>query len=77
MSNLSEKGNCQDKGSSEDLEVGRCAMKAGVSIHGSLDRFERESFHPNNINDYIPGPPPQWLYYYPRNEPTGIRTPFC
>ncbi|XP_052259093.1 glycoprotein-N-acetylgalactosamine 3-beta-galactosyltransferase 1-B-like [Dreissena polymorpha] len=66
-----KKGACQEKGSFEDLEVGRCAMKAGVNIHSSLDRFELESFHPDNINDYILGPPPQWLYYYSRNKPKG------
>lgn len=69
---LKSPGTCREKGSFEDLEVGRCALKAGVHIHSSLDRFERETFHPEKIHDYIPGPPPQWLYYYSRNKPKGV-----
>ncbi|XP_052761568.1 glycoprotein-N-acetylgalactosamine 3-beta-galactosyltransferase 1-like [Mya arenaria] len=68
---IQKKGMCQEKGSFEDLEVGRCALRAGVPIYSSVDRFERESFHPDHINDYIPGPPPQWLYFYARNKPKG------
>lgn len=73
---LQTKGMCQEKGSFEDLEVGRCAVKSGVTIYSSLDKFERETFHPDNINDYIPGPPPEWLHYYSRNKPKGVSIAF-
>lgn len=68
---IQNKGTCREKGSFEDLEVGRCAVKSGVTIYSSIDNFERETFHPDRIQDYIPGPPPQWLYYYSRNKPKG------
>lgn len=71
-SGIQAKGTCQEKGSFEDLEVGRCAVKSGVTIHSSMDKFERETFHPDHINDYIPGPPPEWLFYYSRNKPKGV-----
>lgn len=69
---IQRKGTCREKGSFEDLEVGRCAIKSGVTIYSSVDKFERETFHPDKIHDYIPGPPPQWLYYYSRNKPKGV-----
>ena len=69
---LQVKGTCQEKGSFEDVEVGRCATKAGVRIYSSLDQFERESFHPDNLKDFLPGPPQQWLFYYSRNKPKGV-----
>ncbi|XP_053382973.1 glycoprotein-N-acetylgalactosamine 3-beta-galactosyltransferase 1-like isoform X2 [Mercenaria mercenaria] len=68
---IQSKGTCRESGSFEDLEVGRCAIKSGVIIYNSVDKFERETFHPDRIHDYIPGPPPQWLYYYSRNKPKG------
>ena len=67
------KGSCRERGSFEDLEVGRCALRSGVQIYSSLDKFERESFHPDNLQDYIPGPPLQWLFYYSRFKPKGVR----
>ena len=73
---IQTKGTCQEKGSFEDLEVGRCAVRAGVVIHSTLDKFERETFHPDHINDFIPGPPPEWLYYYARNKPKGVSVSF-
>ena len=69
---LNVKGACKEKGSFEDVEIGRCAVTAGVKVYSSLDKFERETFHPDRLQDFIPGPPQDWLFRYARNRPRGV-----
>lgn len=69
---LNIKGACKDKGSFEDVEIGKCAEAAGVKVYSSLDKFERETFHPDRLQDFIPGPPQDWLFRYARNRPRGV-----
>ena len=69
---LNVQGVCKDKGSFEDVEIGKCAMTAGVKIYSSVDKFERETFHPDRLQDFIPGPPQDWLFRYARNRPKGV-----
>ncbi|KAL3887670.1 hypothetical protein ACJMK2_000065 [Sinanodonta woodiana] len=64
-------GACKESTDFEDLEIGKCAKIAGVTAVNTTDKFDRETFHPDHLKDFLPGPPQDWLKYYAKNKPKG------
>ncbi|KAK3592233.1 hypothetical protein CHS0354_020525 [Potamilus streckersoni] len=65
-------GACKETTEFEDLEIGKCAKIAGVTVVNTLDKLDRETFHPDHLKDFLPGPPQEWLNYYAKNKPKGV-----
>ncbi|KAL3887671.1 hypothetical protein ACJMK2_000238 [Sinanodonta woodiana] len=64
-------GACKESTEFEDLEIGKCAKIAGVTAVNTIDKLDRETFHPDHLKDFIPGPPKAWLNFYAKNKPKG------
>lgn len=62
----------KDPEASEDINVGHCLNKTGVSILSSLDIFGRETFHPYPIHQYLTGSLPTYLYQWARTKPETV-----
>ncbi|XP_078676087.1 glycoprotein-N-acetylgalactosamine 3-beta-galactosyltransferase 1-like isoform X1 [Branchiostoma floridae x Branchiostoma belcheri] len=48
----------------EDLEIGRCLEKAGVTAGDSRDEEGRQTFHCLSLQDHVLGNLPEWLHRY-------------
>ncbi|XP_071100331.1 glycoprotein-N-acetylgalactosamine 3-beta-galactosyltransferase 1-like [Haliotis cracherodii] len=56
---------CAKDGNDEDVDVGRCMETIGVKAYVSYDKFGRDTFHPQRIEQHIIGPLPWYLKVYP------------
>ncbi|CAF2048972.1 unnamed protein product [Rotaria magnacalcarata] len=68
--------NCRKDGGSEDVEVANCLRKKGVYPGKSLDKQNRELFHPLSFADHFRGTFPDWLLQYAEN-PLGAHYNCC
>ncbi len=59
--------NCRKDGGSEDAEVANCLRTQGVHPGKSLDKQNRELFHPLPFADHFRGGFPDWLRDYAAN----------
>ena len=66
---------CQRDGGSEDIEVARCLRTKGVYPGKSLDKQNRELFHPLTFQKHFHGDFPEWLRSYAENHLQTVR--FC
>lgn len=58
---------CQKDGGSEDVAVAQCLRNKGVYPGKSLDKQNRELFHPLPFGDHFRGSFPDWLHTYAEN----------
>ncbi|XP_046350386.2 glycoprotein-N-acetylgalactosamine 3-beta-galactosyltransferase 1-like [Haliotis rufescens] len=58
-------GGCATDGNDEDVDVGRCMEKLGIKAYVSYDKFGRDTFHPQSIEQHLIGPLPWYLKDYP------------
>ncbi|CAF4388543.1 unnamed protein product, partial [Rotaria sp. Silwood2] len=58
---------CQQDGGSEDIEIAKCLRTKGVYPGKSLDKQNRELFHPFTFVDHFRGSFPDWLQQYAEN----------
>jgi len=58
---------CRKDGGSEDVEVAKCLRTQGVYPGKSLDKQNRELFHPLPFADHFRGSFPDWLPSYAEN----------
>ncbi|CAF4486110.1 unnamed protein product [Rotaria socialis] len=61
--------NCRKDGGSEDVEIAHCLRKKGVYPGESLDKKNRELFHPLPFANHFLGTFPDWLAKYAQNPP--------
>ncbi|CAF0795775.1 unnamed protein product [Rotaria sordida] len=61
--------NCRKDGGSEDVEIANCLRTKGVYPGKSLDKQNRELFHPLSFTDHFRGLFPDWLETYAENPP--------
>ena len=59
--------NCRKDGGAEDVEIAKCLRRKGVYIGKSLDKNNREIFHPLPYIDHFRGNFPEWLLSYAEN----------
>jgi len=64
--------NCHADGGSEDVEVANCLRAKGVYPGKSLDKYNRERFHPLPFADHFRGNFPDWLLQYAENSPQTV-----
>ena len=67
---------CQKDGGSEDVEVARCLRTKGVYPGKSLDKENRELFHPLTFSSHFHGGFPDWFKSYAENLPQTVRVYF-
>ena len=67
---------CQKDGGSEDVAVAKCLRTKGVYPGKSLDKQNRELFHPLPFNDHFRGTFPDWLLSYAENPLQVVRLYF-
>ncbi|XP_046562846.1 glycoprotein-N-acetylgalactosamine 3-beta-galactosyltransferase 1-like [Haliotis rubra] len=58
-------GGCATDGGDEDVDVGRCMEKLGIKAYVSYDKFGRDAFHPQSMEQHLIGPLPWYLKDYP------------
>ena len=58
---------CRKDGDSEDVEVAKCLRLKGVYPGKSLDKQNRELFHPLPFGDHFRGSFPDWMHNYAEN----------
>ncbi|CAF2622327.1 unnamed protein product [Rotaria sp. Silwood2] len=63
--------NCRKDGGSEDVEIANCLRTKGVYPGKSVDKQNRELFHPLPFIDHFRGSFPDWLATYAENPPQG------
>ncbi len=63
---------CLKDGGSEDVEIAKCLRKIGVYPGKSVDKYNRERFHPGSFLAHFLGPIPNWLYSYAENKPETV-----
>lgn len=63
---------CRKDGGNEDVEVARCLRKVGVYPGKSLDKQNRELFHPLPFDSHFRGEFPDWLALYAENRPQKV-----
>lgn len=61
------KSECRKDGGSEDVEIAKCLRTTGVYPGKSLDKQNRELFHPLPFGDHFRGSFPDWLNNYAEN----------
>ncbi|KAK3100254.1 hypothetical protein FSP39_016982 [Pinctada imbricata] len=66
-----ERGLCTITGEVEDMEIGKCLQIAGVPVLSSLDKFDRQTFHPEDFVRHITGSYPAWLVRWAREDMAG------
>jgi hypothetical protein len=59
--------NCRKDGGSEDVEIAKCLRLQDVYVGKSLDKENRELFHPLSFADHFRGSFPNWLISYAEN----------
>ncbi|CAF3649480.1 unnamed protein product [Rotaria sp. Silwood1] len=64
--------NCRKDGGSEDIEIANCLRTKGVYPGKSLDKQNRELFHPLPFVDHFRGFFPDWLATYAENPPQSV-----
>ena len=63
---------CRKDGGSEDMEVARCLRTKDVYPGKSLDKQNRELFHPLPFDAHFRGEFPDWLALYAENRPRKV-----
>jgi glycoprotein-N-acetylgalactosamine 3-beta-galactosyltransferase len=63
---------CRKDGGSEDIEIAQCLRRRGVYPGKSLDKENRELFHPLNFADHFGGAFPDWLSTYAETPPQSV-----
>ncbi len=63
---------CREDGGSEDVEVAKCLRTKGVYPGKSLDKYNREMFHPLRFSDHFGGHFPDWLVKNAENSPQTV-----
>ncbi len=58
---------CRKDGGSEDVEIAKCLRTLGVYPGKSLDKQNRELFHPLPFGAHFRGSFPDWLVNYAEN----------
>ncbi len=58
---------CRKDGGSEDAEIAKCLRSKGVYPGKSLDKYNRELFHPLPFVYHFRGAFPDWLSAYAEN----------
>ncbi len=66
------KSECRKDGGSEDVEIALCLRTKGVYPGKSLDKQNRELFHPLPLADHFRGSFPDWLITYAENPPQSV-----
>jgi len=66
------KSECRKDGGSEDVEIAQCLRTKGVYPGKSLDKQNRELFHPLSPAAYFRDSLPAWLATYAENPPQGV-----
>ncbi|CAF4004772.1 unnamed protein product, partial [Adineta steineri] len=61
------KSTCRKDGGSEDVEIAKCLRSKGVYPGKSLDKQNRELFHPLPYISHFRGQFPDWLHKYAEN----------
>ena len=64
--------NCRKDGGDEDVEVAKCLRTRGVYLGESLDKQDRERFHPLPFAVHFGGTFPYWLPSYAKNPPRSV-----
>ncbi|CAF0889643.1 unnamed protein product [Adineta steineri] len=67
---------CSKDTGHEDVEIAKCLRSKGVYPGKSLDKQNRELFHPLSFNDHFRGNFPDWLKQYAEN-PLQARYECC
>ena len=58
---------CAIDGGYEDVEIAKCLRIQGVYPGISLDKYDRELFHPLSFHNLFSGNVPDWMYGYSQN----------
>ncbi len=66
------KSECRKDGGSEDVEIAQCLRTKGVYPGKSLDKQNRELFHPISPAAYFRDSLPAWLITYAENPPQRV-----
>ena len=66
------KSGCKKDGGSEDVEIAHCLRTKGVYPGKSIDKQNRELFHPLPFATHFKGSFPDWLGSYAENVPQGV-----
>ncbi|KAK6174136.1 hypothetical protein SNE40_017469 [Patella caerulea] len=69
-------GKCRNDGSDEDVDVAHCLQAVNVTVHNSIDRFGRESFHAFSGLAHVNGGLPYTVKSYDRH-PTRTGVDCC
>ncbi|XP_050396013.1 glycoprotein-N-acetylgalactosamine 3-beta-galactosyltransferase 1 isoform X2 [Patella vulgata] len=69
-------GKCRNDGNDEDVDIGHCLQAVNVSVHNTVDKFGRESFHPFSGLAHVNGGLPDNIKSYDRN-PTRTGVDCC
>jgi len=64
--------NCLTDSGGEDIEIAKCLRTKGVYPGKSLDKQNRELFHPLPFSDHFLGSIPDWLPKYAENPPQSV-----
>ena len=67
---------CLKDGGSEDIQIAKCLRRKGVYIGKSLDKQNRELFHPVPFSVYFSGKFPKWLLSYAANPLQAVSNRF-
>ena len=67
---------CVKDGGAEDVEIAKCLRTQGVYPGKSIDKYNRERFHPAAFTSHFIGPVPDWLHSYAENKPVHVRRYF-
>ena len=57
---------------SEDVNIGKCLNKTGVTVLSSLDVHGRETFHPYPVHQNLLGELPSYMYSWSMNTPKTV-----
>jgi len=66
------KSECRKDGGSEDIEIAKCLRTKGVYPGKSLDKQNRELFHPLSPAAYFRDSLPAWLSTFAENPPQRV-----
>jgi hypothetical protein len=63
----------KDGGRGEDVEIADCLRKKNVYPGKSIDKYNRERFHPLPFSNHFLGRFPSWLNRSAENKPLSVR----